>query len=179
MNLIDKVGECVSASVDRIVEKNRQVAQLNRLNAIIRNETEVINHAYIALGKQYFKMLEGTAEETDMTQICDVIKFSEKRLKKAQARYDYIKVYGVPDKSGDTGERAAKSSDDEGTEISDETCEEESADITIAVAEAEQDTPAEDPEQKAAEAVKELKKKHKARKDDDTDAEAASEAEEQ
>ena len=137
MNLIDKVSTGISASVDLIVDKNRQLAQLNRLSAIIRNETEVINHAYIALGKQYFKILEGEAEETDMTQIREVIKFSEERLKKAQARYDYIKVYGVPSSSVDNVEMTVHAQETEETESvaeDQESAEEENADITIAVA---------------------------------------------
>ncbi len=137
MNIIDKVSTGISASVDLLVDKNRQLAQLNRLSAIIRNETEVINHAYIALGKQYFKILEGTAEETDMTQIREVIKFSQERLKKAQARYDYIKVYGVPSSSVDNVEmtvHAQEAEEDEITSEVQEPTEEESADITIAVA---------------------------------------------
>ena len=141
MNLLDKVGEGFAASVDLLVEKNRQLAQLNRLSAIIKTETDVINRAYIALGKQYFKILEGTAEDNDMSQICEVIRFSEERLKKAQARYDYVKVYGVPAASSDTVDmfRPAENEEPEYAvapeEAEKEDAEEENADITIAVAE--------------------------------------------
>ena len=41
-------------------------------------------------------MLEGKAEETDVSVICDTIKNSKLRLKKAKARYEYIFKYGVP-----------------------------------------------------------------------------------
>ena len=140
MNILDKVGEGLATSVDLLVEKNRQLAQLNRLSAIIKTETDVINRAYIALGKQYFKILEGTAEDNDMSQICEVIKFSEERLKKAQARYDYVKVYGVPSAPGDTVDmiRPAEEEVHETDEAAEEVLsadEEEDADITIAVAE--------------------------------------------
>ena len=141
MNLLDKVGEGLTNSVDFLVEKNRQLAQLNRLSAVIRTETDVINRAYIALGKQYFKILEGTAEENDMSQICEVIKFSEERLKKAQARYDYVKVYGVPASPVDSMEmnRTPDSVyEDEELGFDEEPAqadieEDENADITIAV----------------------------------------------
>ena len=42
------------------------------------------------------KTLDGKAEETDISQICDTIKSSKLRLKKAKARYEYIFKYGVP-----------------------------------------------------------------------------------
>ncbi len=144
MNLLDKVGEGLAASVDVLVEKNRQLAQLNRLAAIIKTETDMIDRAYIALGKQYFKILEGNAEENDVSRICEVIKFSEERLKKAQARYDYVKVYGVPTSSVDTVDMIHTNDSettDEPVEIpenntdNDTVPEEENTDITIAVAE--------------------------------------------
>lgn len=96
MNILDKIGAGLSRSIDTIVDKNRETAQLNRLNAVIKSETETVNRAYIALGKQYHKILEGTATEIDMTHVCAVIESSKIRLKKAQARYDYIKKYGLP-----------------------------------------------------------------------------------
>ncbi len=138
MKLIDKVGAGISASIDLVVEKNRQLAQLNRLEAIIKNESEVISHAYAALGRQYFKILEGTAEEADMSQICEVIRFSETRLKKAQARYDYIRIYGVPQPqvSAVDMERGVQEAAAPAAETAPPAqAEEEGADITIAVAE--------------------------------------------
>ncbi len=104
MTILDKIGAGIATTVDVIVEKNRQVAQLNRLAAIINTETEVINHAYIALGKHYYKILDKTEDEADMTKICEVIRFSEERRRKAQARYDYIKAFGMPKGTMDTVE---------------------------------------------------------------------------
>lgn len=60
MNFIDRIGEGLSSAIDMIVEKNRQCAQLNRLAAIIRNETEVINHAYVALENSISEFLKET-----------------------------------------------------------------------------------------------------------------------
>ena len=185
MNLLDKVGEGLTNSVDFLVEKNRQLAQLNRLSAVIRTETDVINRAYIALGKQYFKILEGTAEENDMSQICEVIKFSEERLKKAQVRYDYIKTFGIPKRTMDTAEmmRMIDIQDEEETaeEPTEETQTEpdnEPEDITIAVAEedvTEETKTAEAPAEETASdyeavtadnsvTVERMKKKHSRRK---------------
>ena len=143
MNFIDKVGAGVSASIDLLVDKNRQIAQLNRLSTIIRTETELINNAYIALGKQYRRVIEGEeAEIGDLSQIVEAIKFSEQRLKKAQARYDYIKVYGVPNHAGESvemghitdAENDEQHTADTEAENTDDDAEEENADITIAYA---------------------------------------------
>ena len=136
MNLLDKISTGITSTIDIIVEKNRQLAQLNRLAAIIRNEKAVLEHAYAALGKQYYKILEKNAEKSDTEQICEVIKFSEARLKKAQARYDYIKIFGMPtNSSGDVEMIHSVDSDYGNSEASDEeVSEEETGDITIAVA---------------------------------------------
>ena len=177
MNIIDKVSAGITASVDLIVDKNRELAQLNRLEAIIKNETDVLNHAYIALGKQYFLMLEGDAEETDMSQVCEAVKLSEKRLKKAQTRYDYIKAYGIPDNAVENVENnynAENKVDAESAETAPaekectECAEEETGDITIASVEEKVETT----EEKAAKAVEEIKKKRSGKKDN-ADAEAA------
>ena len=143
MVILDKVGEGLANTVDYLVEKNRQMAQLNRLAAIIKTETDMINRAYVALGKQYFAMLQGTAVENDMTQICEVIKFSEERLKKAQARYDYVKVYGVPTAQVDTVDMIRSNDNNDAQTVEEEAKSEEAseceegADITIAVADEE------------------------------------------
>ena len=46
--------ETVSSVTQTLVEKNRQNAQLNRLRTVMRNECEMINRAYISLGKKYY-----------------------------------------------------------------------------------------------------------------------------
>ena len=96
MDFIDKLSMVLSDSLDYLIDRNRQKAQLNRIEAVIKNETEILNRAYIALGKHYYKTLDGKTEETDVSQICDTIKNSKLRLKKAKARYEYIFKYGVP-----------------------------------------------------------------------------------
>ena len=96
MDLVEKFSLALSDSLDYLIEKKKKKAQLNRIEAVIKNETEILNRAYIALGKHYYKMLEGKAEETDVSQICDAIKSAKLRLKKAKARYEYIFKYGIP-----------------------------------------------------------------------------------
>lgn len=142
MNLIDKVSSTLSQSVDFIVDKNRQCAQLNRLEAIISNETDILNNAYIALGKIYMKKLEGSTEEADTESLIATIKNCKLRLKKAKTRYEYTKKYGVP-QPGLTEDapvqQEATPTEDDKTNVTSYEAEEE-GDITIAYAEP-QDAP--------------------------------------
>lgn len=140
MNFIDKLGSGISSAVDMVVEKNRQLAQLNRLSAIIKNENEILNLAYVSLGKNYYKILEEGAEPADVENIISVIKNSENRLKKAQARYDYIKNFGIPKSSYNEEIVEQKNSEEETepvqaaeTNETEETFDDD-ADITIAYA---------------------------------------------
>ena len=97
MNIINKVGDTISQSVDFIIDKNRQAAYLNRLKAIIVVEQETLNQAYITLGKMYLGVIEGKEKkEPDTASIVESINATKLRLKKARARYEYTLKYGVP-----------------------------------------------------------------------------------
>lgn len=129
MSFIDKASSKISDSINKIIDKSRQCAQLNRLSAVIRSETEVLNRAYIALGKQYYKNLNGDSETPDMSHICEVIEQSKARLKKAQIGYDYIKQYGVSEQK--PKQPVIKISADEAVQLDTEQLDED-YDITIA-----------------------------------------------
>ena len=69
MNILNTVLGTVNTAVDTIssaahtvVEKNRVNAKLNRLRTIMKNESELMNRAYIALGKQYYENKQMGAE---------------------------------------------------------------------------------------------------------------------
>lgn len=97
MNVVDKVFGAVSGSFDYVIDKNRRTAQLNRISAIIRKESDELDNTYVALGKIYVNTLNGTAaNESEVSQLLDKIEKCKVRLKKARARYAYITTYGVP-----------------------------------------------------------------------------------
>ena len=63
--IIDKVKSTMNTAADTIttvaqnfVEKNRTKAKLNRLRMVMKSESELMNRAYIALGKEYYEMLK-------------------------------------------------------------------------------------------------------------------------
>lgn len=131
MNFIEKIGESVSQSVDFIIDKNRQAAQLNRLKAIIQNETDTLNNCYVTLGKEYLKVLDGeTADEALLKHQRQCIEKAQLRLKKARARYEYTLRYGVP-KPGVDVEEAANNAE---AKEADTKKDDEEQDITIAYA---------------------------------------------
>lgn len=84
--------DTISTVTQTLVEKNRTNAKLNRLRLIMKNESELMNRAYIALGKQYFEMQKnGNYEPTEAQQkLFDVIEDSKKKIAKARECYRKI-----------------------------------------------------------------------------------------
>ncbi len=163
MNFLDRVSRTLSESLDFIIDKNRHKAQLNRINAVIQNETDILNRAYVALGKHYYKTLDGKTEDVDVSPICDTIKSAKLRLKKAKARYEYTLKYGVPT-PGIRDDLSVACIEEEESKAPACECEkkvpaapaqEEEQDITIAYAEPE--APAESVEEKIEAAAETLK----------------------
>ena len=112
MTIFDTVKGTVSTAVDTIssvaqsiVEKNRTNAKLNRLRLVMKNESELMNRAYIALGKQlYESQKHGKAVSAEnQEKLFEVIEKSKAKI--ARARECYRKIvdsqndifYGNPD----------------------------------------------------------------------------------
>ena len=132
MNIINRVGETITQSVDFIVDKSRQAAYLNRLKVIIDGEQETLDCAYIALGKQYAAVLEGQEANSDENDaLLETIRSSKLRIKKARARYEYTMKYGVPK----DGVKSEEVSGEEKT--ADDSDDKDEQDITIAYADPE------------------------------------------
>ena len=110
--IFDTVKGTVSTAVDTIssvaqsiVEKNRTNAKLNRLRLVMKNESELMNRAYIALGKQlYESQKHGKAVSAEnQEKLFEVIEKSKAKI--ARARECYRKIvdsqndifYGNPD----------------------------------------------------------------------------------
>lgn len=111
MTFLDTVKGTVSTAVDTIssvtqtiVEKNRTNAKLNRLRLVMKNESELMNRAYIALGKQHYEAAKKgeklSAEKEE--KLFDVIEKSKAKIAKARDCYRKIVdsqndiFYGTP-----------------------------------------------------------------------------------
>lgn len=112
MMIFDTVKGTVSTAVDTIssvaqsiVEKNRTNAKLNRLRLVMKNESELMNRAYIALGKQlYESQKKGEAVSVEKQEkLFEVIEKSKAKIAKARECYRQIVdsqndiFYGNPD----------------------------------------------------------------------------------
>lgn len=112
MTIFDTVKGTVTTAVDTlssvaqtIVDKNRTNAKLNRLRLVMKNESELMNRAYIALGKQYYEMQKkGNVEVTEnQKKLFEVIEKSKAKIAKARECYRDIVdsqndiFYGVPE----------------------------------------------------------------------------------
>ena len=96
MDFLDSVKNGVSCAVDTvseitqtIIEKNRLNAQLNRLRTIMKNECEMINRAYITLGKKYYenKVNDKSDACENEEELFEIIENSKEQIRKARRRY--------------------------------------------------------------------------------------------
>ena len=110
--IIDKVKSTMNTVADTIttvaqnfVEKNRTKAKLNRLRMVMKSESELMNRAYIALGKEYYEMLKKgdvTAADEKQKNLLGVIDNSKAKIAKARECYRMVLesqsefVYAVP-----------------------------------------------------------------------------------
>ncbi len=84
--------DTVSDTTQAIIEKNRVNSQLSKLRSAMKSECEMINRAYITLGKQYYegKQRGKTAPCENEEELFQIISESKARIKKAKERYRQI-----------------------------------------------------------------------------------------
>lgn len=99
MTILDSVKGTVNTAVDTIstvaqtiVEKNRTNAKLNRLRLVMKSESELMNRAYIALGKaMYDSKKKGTkVDDVECEKLLKVIDSSKAKIAKARECYRQI-----------------------------------------------------------------------------------------
>lgn len=99
MTILDSVKGTVNTAVDTIssvaqtiVEKNRTNAKLNRLRLVMKSESELMNRAYIALGKvMYDSRKKGTEiNDAECEKLLKVIDTSKAKIAKARECYRKI-----------------------------------------------------------------------------------------
>ena len=102
---VDSAVDAISNAAQAFVEKNRTSAKLNRLRSVMKSESELMNRAYIALGKEYYEMLKKgdvTAADEKQKNLLGVIDNSKAKIAKARECYRMVLesqsefVYAVP-----------------------------------------------------------------------------------
>lgn len=102
---VNTAVETLSTVAQNFVEKNRTKAKLNRLRMVMKSQSELMNRAYIALGKEYYAVLKNgevtpTEKQEKLLEVIDSCK-----AKIARARDCYRKIieaqnefiYSVPE----------------------------------------------------------------------------------
>ena len=81
--------DTVSTVAQNYVERNRTKAKLNRLRMVMKSESELMNRAYIALGKDYYTFLKtGKGEPNESQQkLVKVIDNSKAKIARARECY--------------------------------------------------------------------------------------------
>ncbi len=81
--------DTVSGITQTIIEKNRLNAQLSRLRSLMKSECEMINRAYITLGKKYYenKVNDKADECENEEELFEIIAKSKEQIKKLRERY--------------------------------------------------------------------------------------------
>ncbi len=99
MTFLDTLKEGIGTAVDTIstvaqnlIEKNRTNAKLSRLRSVMKSESELMNRAYIALGKGYYEQIKrgeapNNEREEKLVQLIDNCK-----AKIAKARDCYRQI---------------------------------------------------------------------------------------
>ena len=104
---VNTAVDTISAVAQTIVEKNRTNAKLNRLRLVMKSESELMNRAYIALGKHYYETQKKGEVQPDenQQQLFEVIEKSKAKIAKARDCYRKIVdsqndfIYGVSESS--------------------------------------------------------------------------------
>ncbi len=87
MKFLNVIGTAVNDAVTYVVEKNNNQAQLNRLRMTIKNEAQLMDKTYIALGKYYYENMKDLEEDENNKYHFEVIDNSKERMAKAVKKY--------------------------------------------------------------------------------------------
>lgn len=102
---VNTAADTISNVTQNIVEKNRTNAKLNRLRLIMKCESELMNRAYIALGKSFYENTKKgeSVSEDQQKKLFEVIENSKAKIAKARECYRQIVdnsndvFYGTPE----------------------------------------------------------------------------------
>lgn len=81
MNLLNYIQK----SIQNVSEKNHRHAQKNRIRLVMKKEADVLNKAYLELGKYYYENLR-SLEPGHPAALCDTIEHSKVRLLELKER---------------------------------------------------------------------------------------------
>lgn len=99
MRFLEVLGGAVTGALDFVIDKNKVQAQVNRLRLVMRNESQLMDKSYIALGKYYYNELREQQEHAANEKICQTIDKSKVRMDRARAHYHTLMENQIEDYS--------------------------------------------------------------------------------
>ncbi len=139
-NSITVAVDTVSCVTQTIIEKNRTKAKMNRLRTVMKNEAEMINRAYITLGKKYYENKINNRSDSckDEEELFKIIENSKEQIRRARERYrrliesqtvEVIRKYDAGDLEDITVACSNEDEYDESPFVAEESAEQESAEV--------------------------------------------------
>ena len=82
----------ISTVTQNLIDKKRTDAKLCRLRDVMKSESELMNRAYIALGKDYYEQIKkGEKPSTEREQkLVELIDNCKAKIARAREKYDLI-----------------------------------------------------------------------------------------
>lgn len=99
MRFLEVLGGAVTGALDFVIDKNKIQAQVNRLRLVMRNESQLMDKSYIALGKYYYNELREQREHAENEKICQTIDKSKVRMDRARSHYHTLMENQIEDYS--------------------------------------------------------------------------------
>lgn len=90
MAFFDKVGETISTKSKDVVKKAKDLAEISSLNGQVNTQEEVINKAFIELGRIYYEEHKDVIDDVHATQI-NIVKATLDRIQQLKAEINTIK----------------------------------------------------------------------------------------
>ena len=86
---MNTAADSLSTVAQNFVEKNRTKAKLNRLRMVMKSESELMNRAYIELGKEFYEALkkDGAVAGEKQKNLVEVVDKSKAKIARARECY--------------------------------------------------------------------------------------------
>jgi chorismate synthase len=90
MAFFDKVGETISTKSKDVVKKAKDLAEISGLNGQINTQEEIVNKAFIELGRTYYEEHKDLTDDVHVAQI-NIVKAALERIQQLKAEINTIK----------------------------------------------------------------------------------------
>ncbi|MBR2715002.1 MAG: hypothetical protein IKB73_02200 [Ruminococcus sp.] len=120
-NGVKLAADAATDLAQALVEKSRLRANANRIKQVIKGDTELMNQAYIELGRYFYENLREDADK-EQEALCVVVDKTKKRISKASRKYvELLSKSSDVNLSGENAEKLKVAVSDTAGKIKDST----------------------------------------------------------